>query len=396
MPVMSSGAHGGVVIAGGGLAAQRCAETLRRAGYEGAVRIVCAEPHAPYNRPPLSKSVLADAAAQDTVSYRPREWYEGKQIELLLGVPATGLDLDARRLALADGRELGYEHLVIATGSTPRTLPAFAGYENVSTLRTLEDAGRLRELLDARARLVIVGAGFIGQEVAAAWRAGGARVAIVEAEPLPLRALLGEEIGAWFAELHRGEGVELVLGQTVAEIHGGRRLDAVTLDDGRRLEADHVLLGVGVRPELAWLAGSGLPVDGIPTDVAGRSALPDVYAAGDAAASLDPFLGRHALSGHWESAGRQGAAVANAIAGRPDAPPALSSFWSDQYGLRIQYLGHAQVADEIAVDGDPAARDFVALYTRAGTPVAALIVGRPTALPAMRDRLSHLTERSAA
>ena len=211
-----------------------------------------------------------------------------------------------------------------------------------------------------------------------------------------MRALLGEEIGAWFAQLHAGEGVDLVLGQTVAQIHGERRLHAVTLDDGRRLEADHVLLGIGVRPDLAWLAGSPLPLDGIPTDGCGRTELPDVYAAGDAAAFHDPFLDRHALSGHWESAGRQGAAVANAIAGRPPGAPFLSSFWTDQYGTRIQYLGHAQVADHVEVDGDPAARDFVALYTRAGTPVAALIVGRPKALPEMRDRLSHLTERSPA
>jgi NADPH-dependent 2,4-dienoyl-CoA reductase/sulfur reductase-like enzyme len=386
----------GVVIAGGGLAAQRCVETLRRAGYEGRIRLVCAEPDPPYDRPPLSKEVLSDPSADASVGYRPHDWYETREVELALGTRAAGLDPDAQRLLLGDGSSLRYEQLVIATGSAPRTLPAFAPYENVSTLRTLADARRLRELLAQRARLLIVGAGFIGQEVAAAWRAAGAHVTVVEAEPLPLRALLGEEIGGWFARLHEGQGVELVLGHTVARIHGERRLHAVTLDDGRRFEADHVLLGVGVRPDLEWIAGSGLPVEGVPTDASGRSGLPNVYAAGDAAACYDPFLERHALSGHWESAGRQGAAVANAIAGRPAASPALSSFWSDQYGTRIQYLGHAAVADHVVIDGDPQARDFVALYTRDGTPVGALVVGRPRALPEMRERLSHITEGSPA
>jgi NADPH-dependent 2,4-dienoyl-CoA reductase/sulfur reductase-like enzyme len=285
-----------------------------------------------------------------------------------------------------------YRHLVIATGAAPRTLELFAGHENVGTLRTFEDAVRLHELLHAGGRLLIVGAGFIGQEVAAAARGAGAEVTVVEAELLPLRALLGEQIGRWFAQLHAGEGVELALGRTVARVHGQQGVEAVTLDDGRRVAADHVLVAIGVRPDLDWLAGSGLPTDGVPTDAAGRSALPDVYAAGDAAAFHDPFLRRHVLNGHWESAGRQGAAVANAIAGRPDGPSALASFWSDQYGTRIQYLGHAQLADRVSLEGDPQARDFVALYSRGEVPVGALVVGRPKTLPELREQLSHLTE----
>jgi 3-phenylpropionate/trans-cinnamate dioxygenase ferredoxin reductase subunit len=383
----------GVVIAGGGLAAQRCAETLRRLGYEGRVRMVCAEPHLPYDRPPLSKAVLGDPAAEDSVGFRPAEWYRDKAIEALRGVAASGLDPGAHRLALSDGSALHYEQLVVATGAKPRTLPAFAGYENVSTLRTLEDSSAIRELLGARVRLLIVGAGFIGQEVASGARAAGVEVTVIEAEPLPLHGILGREIGEWFAALHRGEGVDLVLGHTVAQIHGANRVEAVTLDDGRRVEADHVLIGIGVVADLDWLAGCGLPTTGIPTDEGGRSELPDVYAAGDAAAFFDAFLGRHALSGHWESAGRQGAAVAHAIIGRPPPTPAVSSFWSDQYGTRIQYLGHAQLADRVTLDGDPEARDFTAVYTRDGEPVAALVVGRPHALADLRDRLRYLSER---
>ena len=386
----------GVVIAGGGLAAQRCAETLRRVGYEGRVRMVCAESHLPYDRPPLSKEVLGDPAAEDSVAYRPETWYQDKGIELLRGVGASGLDAANHRLELADGSALAYEQLVVATGSRPRMLPAFAPYENVSTLRTLEDSRALRELLEAGPRLLIIGAGFIGQEVAVAARAAGLEVTMIEAEPLPLHGLLGHEIGTWFAQLHRGEGVELVLGHTASEIHGDGRIEAVTLDDGRRVEADHVLVGIGVVPDTDWVASAGLPSGAIATDEGGRSELPDVYAAGDAAAFYDAFLGRHAPSGHWESAGRQGAAVANSIAGRPPAAAALSSFWSDQYGVRIQYIGHADLADSVTVEGDRAARDFVAVYTRGGEAIAALIVGRPKALPELRDRLSYITERTAA
>jgi NADPH-dependent 2,4-dienoyl-CoA reductase/sulfur reductase-like enzyme len=382
---------GGVVIAGGGLAAQRCAETLRRLGYEGRVRVVCAEGHLPYNRPPLSKEVLREAAAEDSLAFRASEWFEQKQVELVGGVAASGLDPASHRLALADGSTLDYEQLVVATGARPRMLDAFAGYANVSTLRTLEDARGLRELLEAGARLLIIGAGFIGQEVAAAARHHGAAVTVVEAEPLPMHGLLGRELGGWFAALHREHGVELVLGHTAAQVHGGERVEEVTLDDGSHVQADHVLVAVGVAPDIGWAADAGLAGSGIPTDATGRSELPDVYAAGDVAACYDAFLGRHALSGHWESAGRQGAAVANAIVGREPPAAALSSFWSDQYGLRIQYVGHAFLADAVTIDGDPAENDFAAVYSRAGTPVAALVVGRPRALGELRERLAYMT-----
>ncbi|HEY7967039.1 MAG TPA: FAD/NAD(P)-binding oxidoreductase [Solirubrobacteraceae bacterium] len=379
----------GVVIAGGGLAAQRCAETLRRLGYEGAVRIVCAEPHRPYDRPPLSKEVLGDAAAEESVPFRSKEWLAERSIEVLEGVSARAFDAAAHRLELADGSSLDYERLVIATGSKPRMLEPFARFENVSVLRTIEDSRLLRGLLDRGAHLLIIGAGFIGQEVAAAARKRELAVTVVEAAPLPMHGLLGSEVGGWFAALHREEGVELVLGQTAAQIHGGGRVEAVTLEDGRRIEADHVLVGVGVAPDVGW---AGIETGGVPVDAGGRSEWPDVYAAGDAAAFYDPFLGRHALCGHWESAGRQGAAVAHSITGSDPPKPALSSFWSDQYGMRIQYLGHASLADAVEIDGDPAARDFVATYMRAGEPVAALIVGRPRALGELRDRLAYIAE----
>jgi len=378
----------GIVIAGGGLAAQRCAETLRRGGYEGPIRMVCAEPRAPYDRPPLSKAVLATAGAEDELGFWPAAWYEEHGVELLVGVPAAGLDCARREVRLADGRALAYEQLLIATGSRPRRLPLLDRFANVHTLRTLDDALALRGVLADGGRLVIVGAGFIGQEVAAAAAKAGVRTTIVDAAAAPLQALLGTSIGAWFADLHRAHGVDVVLGAQVAAVTGVERVEWVTLSDRRHLPCDHVVVGIGVDPDLAWLAGSGLDTSGVRVDAEGRSDAPGVFAAGDAAATYDPVLRRHVPGGHWEAAGRQGAAAARAMLGL-DAPRSFpASFWSDLYDTRVQYLGHAPLADRTVVDGDPAARDFSVTFTRAGAPVAVLLVGRPHQLPHARALLA--------
>jgi len=355
----------GVVIVGGGLAAQRCAETLRRSGYDGSIRMVCAEPRAPYDRPPLSKAVLA--GSDDDLAYRASGWYDEHGIELLLGNAATALDCDTHTVTLADGETLPYEQLVVATGSRPRELQALAGRANVHTLRTLDDALALRDALDDGGRLVIVGAGFIGQEVAVAAARAGLRVTIVETAPAPLQALLGTAVGAWFAELHRSHGVEVLLGTEVAAAHGTDYVDTLSLSDGRVLACDHVLVGVGVDPDVGWLAGSRLEL--------GRT--PGVFAAGDVTGG-----------GHWESAARQGAAAARAMLGLEPGRATPSSFWSDLYDTRVQYLGHAAHADGATVDGDPVARDFSVTYTRGGAPVAVLLVGRPHELPNARALLA--------
>lgn len=378
----------GIVIAGGGLAAQRCAETLRRSGHDGAITIVCAESHAPYDRPPLSKTVLADAQAEGSLAFRPSDWYADNHVRLWLGVSATALDLAAGLVHLSDGSRMPYARLLIATGSRPRALPALARFDNVTTLRTLDDARRLRDAIACGARLAVIGAGFIGQEVAAAARLAGLEVTMIEAAPLPLAPIVGERLGAWFADLHREEGVELLLGAQLTGAAGNGRVELLELAESRVVACDHVVVGVGVEPDLRWLRGSGLPTDGVPTDDCGRTEAPHVYAAGDAAAAFDPVLGRHAARGHWESAGRQGARAARAMLGLDAGAHAPSSFWSDQYGTRVQYLGHAQLADRVRIDGDPAERDFTAIFTRAGRPIAALLVNRPGALPAVRRLLT--------
>jgi 3-phenylpropionate/trans-cinnamate dioxygenase ferredoxin reductase subunit len=375
----------GIVIVGGGLAGQRCAETLRRDGYEGKIRLVCGEGHWPYDRPPLSKELLAGMRGEDSLAYRPPSWYERYSIDVLLGVRATGLRPVERRVNLSDHTTLNYDHALIATGCRARTLPFLAGYDNVSVLRTVDDSKGLRDVLSGRPRLAVVGAGFIGQEVAATARGLAAEVTMIEAAAFPLQGVLGTALGCWFAELHRAEGVGVITGCTVSRVEGNGLVQALHLSTGRRLEVDHVLVAVGVAPDTGWLADSGLDADqGIRVDEHGRTGFPTLMAAGDAARTFDPQLGAHVLGSHWEAAGNQGARAARAMLGLEPRPAPLSSFWTDQYGIRIQYVGHAQLADRIAFDGEPGLRHFTALFTRGGRVVAVLLVDRPRALPLAR------------
>jgi len=382
----------GVVIAGGGLAAQRCAETLRRAGFDGRIRMICAEPHRPYDRPPLSKQALLDEEHDQMLSFRAGEWYEENAVELVLGVRAAGLAPSQKLLALSDGSHINYEQLLVATGSRPRRMPMLDGYSNVTSLRTIEDARAVRAALRPGSRLAVLGAGFIGQEVAGAARKAGVDTTIIEAAQTPLLNVLGPTLGEWLAGLHRSEGVDLRLGTRVSSVNGSGSISSLALTDGSHLECDHVLLGVGVEPDLDWLQGSGLDRAGVRTDTSCRSDLPDIFAAGDAAAAFDPILGRHVVGSHWEAAGRQGARAAKAMLGLEPGPPVMTSFWTDLFDTRIQYLGHAGLADEVSFDGDRQSRDFSATFVRNGRPVAGLLVARPHELPAMRALLTASTE----
>ena len=379
----------GVVIVGGGLASQRCAETLRRRGYEGRIRIVCGEPERPYDRPPLSKDHLAGELSDDEVAFRPAGWYEDNEVELIVGRHAEGLDAKRRRVELDDGSELFYDDLVIATGAGARRLPPLEDFTNVHYLRTLADARRLREELREGARLAIVGAGFIGQEVASTARAAGAEVTIVEALPAPLTGILGEEVGLWLMKMHDEEGVDVRLGTKLEGARGNGAVEELVLAKGEPLACDAVVVGIGVAPAADWLKGSGLETDGVLTDHAGRTALPGVWAAGDVARSFDHRHGEHRRSEHWDAAARQGMAVARAIAGDEPDPHPLPSFWSDQYGLRIQYVGHAEGSDAARVEGKPGERDFAVVYTREERPVGALVVGRPKDFARLRKEIER-------
>ena len=379
----------GIVVVGGGLAAQRFCETLRTRGYDGRIRVACDEHAPPYDRPPLSKEFLRGDVGEADLALRPHQWYDEAQVDLLLGHRAVGLDLQARRLRFANGTDLGYERLLIATGSEPRRLPMAEGFSNVHYLRTVQDAAALRDVLRPGTRLTIVGAGFIGQEVAATARGLGVEVTLIEALAAPLERIVGPQLGRWFASLHRDEGVDVRLGATITAFHGDAGVEELVLDNREAVPCDVVVIGIGVAPATRWLADSGLPTDGIPVDEAGATEAWFVYAAGDAARPLDPHTGAHVRTEHWEAAARQGSAAALGILGLPLRRLDLPSFWSDQYGLRIQYLGRSEGADRIAIHGDPEARDFAAVFQRGAVPVAALLVGRPRALPQMRRLIAQ-------
>jgi len=391
-----------VLIIGGGLAAQRAVETLRARGHHGPIRVVCGEPVAPYDRPPLSKELLASAAGGDPL-FRPPGWYEEQGVELLLGRRAAALEVRARRVRLEDGEVLDYGDLIVATGSHARRIPGLAGRPNVHVLRTLADARALRAALVPGVRLAIVGAGFIGQEVAATARRLGAEVCLIEATSAPLLGVLGPRLGGWFAALHRSEGVRVELDVAVAEARpaiAGAPVRELALADGRTIAADLVLVAVGVAPETRWLAGSPLAGDGIPVDAGARTAVPHVFAAGDVARPVDPLTGARVRCEHWEPAARLGTAAARSILGLEVAVAPPASFWSDQYGVRIQLVGEAAGADGIELDGRPDERDFTAVLTRRGALMGALLVGRPRELPRWRRRLADVhsiqPQRSAA
>lgn len=375
-----------VVIVGASLAGLRAAETLRQAGFDGEITLVGAEPHLPYDRPPLSKQVLAGEWEPDRIGLRPTEVYEELQLELRLGRTATSLDLADRRVVLDGGEPLPFEGLVIATGAVARSLPGTPPLAGIHVLRTIEDCLAIRADFDAGPRrVVVVGAGFIGSEVAATARRRGLEVTILEALPVPLGRALGEEMGRVCAALHRDEGVDLRCGVGVAGFEGNGRVEAVRLADGARIEADVVVVGVGVRPATDWLDGSGLTLsDGVVCD--DRSVAlgaPGIVAAGDVARWPNPLFGEEMRVEHWTNAVEQGdAAARNLLAwargepGEPFAP--VPYFWSDQYDTKIQFVGRARPDDRVAVvRGSVAERKFVAVYGRDGRVVGCLGFSMP-------------------
>lgn len=374
-----SRADDGIVVVGGGLAGLRCAEALRKRGYDGRVRLICGEHEAPYDRPPLSKELSRTPAF-----LREAGWYPDNDVELVLGRPAKALEPARRTVTLAGEEAIGYEKLLIATGAGARPLPLLSGFENALPLRTVADARALGAILAPGVRLVVVGAGFIGQEVASAARRIGASVTIVEALELPLAGLLGVDVGRRLVRMHREEGVKVILSAQITAAHGDSHVEELELATGERLGCDAVVVGVGVAPAAGWLAGTGLDPSGVLTDPAGRTSIPDVFAAGDVSRPFDEVQGRHVRTEHWEAASRQGTAAAAAMLGDSPQKPPPPSFWSDQHGHRLQYVGHADIADEVRIDGDPDARDFSALYLHRGRPVAGLALDRPREIAAIR------------
>lgn len=402
---------GTVVIVGASLAGLRAAQALRDNGFTGRLVLVGEERHTPYDRPPLSKQVLAGTWLPERTVLADEAALFELGIEAILGHRAESLDAEQGKVTLDDGTILGGDGIIVATGARPRRLPGTEGLDGVFVLRTVEDAMALRQRLLAHgegARVVVVGAGFIGAEVASTSTGLGCRVTVVEALPTPLAPALGELVGGACAALHVRHGVTLRTGIGVARVHpassstntafSGEMGSAgrVELADGTSLPADVVVVGIGVVPEVAWLATSGLKLDdGVACDAA-LFAAERVVAAGDLARWTWRHDGteRQVRIEHWEVAAQMGAAAArNLLAGRRDAVPfdPVPYFWSDQYGLRIQVLGRPEPTDEVAiVHGALDADDgkFVAVYGREGRLTAALAISRPRQLMAFRPLLA--------
>ncbi|WP_369141984.1 NAD(P)/FAD-dependent oxidoreductase [Streptomyces sp. R44] len=391
-----------VAVVGASLAGLSAARSLRKQGYDGRLVVIGDERHRPYDRPPLSKEFLAGTLDEADLALEADD--EELGAEWLLGTRAAGLDRGERVVRLADGRKVRVDGLVIATGAAARRLPGAEGLAGVHVLRTLDDARALRDELARGGRLVVIGGGFIGAEVASTAHALGLDVTVVEAAPTPLAGPLGAAMGGIVSALHTDHGVRLLCGVGVKGLSGGEHIrrgargsvDAVLLEDGRSIPADIVVVGVGARPCVEWLEGSGVELDnGVKCGADGRTSLAGVVAVGDCANWYDPRAGAHRRVEHWTGAReRPDAAVATLLAGGAVEPgaPRPPYFWSDQYGVKIQFAGHAAGADSVAVEeGAVDDRNVLAVYRRAGEPVAVLGMNQPRLFTRWRKRLAAAT-----
>ena len=364
------------VIVGAGLAGAKAAESLRGAGFEGRVVLVGDEQDRPYERPPLSKEILKGDKAREKAFVHPQDWYDGNGVELRLGTEVTALDRVARKVVLASGESLAYDKLLLATGSSPRRLDVAGGdLDGVRYLRRLGESESLRDAFAGGARLVVVGAGWIGLEVAAAARHHGLPVTIVEPQPTPLHAVLGAEVGEVFAQLHRDHGVDLRTGTGVERFEGSDgRVSGVRTSTGDLLEGDLVVVGVGIRPNTALAEAAGLEVDdGVLVDELLTTSDPDVFAAGDVANAMNPLLGTRLRVEHWANAANQGKAAGLSMAGQGQPYAKLPYFFTDQYELSMEYHGHAGrgEVDQVVLRGDPKGASWLAFWLGSGGRVLA-------------------------
>jgi 3-phenylpropionate/trans-cinnamate dioxygenase ferredoxin reductase subunit len=388
-----------VAVVGTSLAGLRAIESLRREGYDGTIVAIGAEPHLPYDRPPLSKELLAGAAEPDDIVLR-KQGVGDLDVEWVLGTPAAALDAATRTLTLADGAQVEADGIVLATGSTPRRLPGQPDLDGVVMLRTLDDALALRARLDALPRVVVIGAGFIGAEVAATCRNRGLAVTVLEALPQPMVRGLGPELGAVIADMHRDHGVDLRTGVQVTAIEGDTRVERVRLGDGSAIDADVVVVGVGVAPDTGWLDGSGLTLDnGVVCDETCRAA-PGIAAAGDITRWPNRlFDGEVMRLEHWTNATEQGVHAARTLLAGDGAEPfaPVPFVWSDQYDRKIQTVGVVSAdADLHTAHGSYAERQFVSIFGRNGRIVGALGFNRPRQVMQYRRLIAERASWDAA
>lgn len=365
-----------VVVVGAGLAGAKAAQALREEGYDGRLVLLGAEPERPYERPPLSKEYLRGEAGPEKVYVHAAGYYDEHAIELRTGVQVASIDRAGAAVVLGGGERVAYDRLLLATGARPRrlALPG-AELEGVCELRTLADGDALAERLRGAERVAIVGAGWIGCEVAASARQLGLDVTIVEPAALPLQRTLGPQLGAFYRDLHAGHGVRMRLGHSVAGFEGADAVRAVLTDDGTRIGCDLVVVGVGVTPRDELADRSGFDVaDGILVDEYLQTNVPGVYAAGDVARAYHPGLERSVRVEHWANALHQGPAAARNMLGAQAAYDRLPYVFSDQYDVGMEYTGHAAEWDDVVIRGDLAAREFVAFWLRDGRVLAGMNV----------------------
>lgn len=391
-----------IAIVGASLAGLRAAQALRKRGFGGNITLIGAEPHAPYDRPPLSKQLLSGEWPADKLFFHKREKHEALELEQRLGVAARALSVRTNEVELEDGERIPYDGLIIATGARVRQLLAAAGMTGVHSLRTLDDALAIRAALERRPRVAIVGAGFIGLEVASSCRKLGLEVTVVEPQALPLLGPLGAAAARSVLELHRGHGVTFHLGRTVSAVHGAGRVERLVLDDGTALECDLVVVGIGVDPETSWLEGSGVALEelggGVICDATLATNVPNIVAAGDVVRWPNGSPERVAVP-HWSNAVEQGNAAAARLLEGPSAPPFshMPYFWSDQYDRKLQSAGSVRGIDDFAVvQGSLDAASFVGLYARDGRVTGVLSSNAPAAFLRARKLIAQSASLSEA
>lgn len=387
---------GHVVVVGASAAGLTTAEALRRAGFDGKLTMIGAERHAPYDRPPLSKQILAGTWEREKIDLRQPDALSTLDAQWLLGSAATGLDIAAREVRLANGTTVGYDGLVLATGVTPRQLPFGHELAGVVTLRTVDDALALRERLTPGVRLIVVGCGFLGAETAASAAGLGADVTLVDPLPAPMIRQFGATIGGQIATLHSSHGVRVLTSVGVAGISGvGGKVSSVALDDGRTLPADLVLVAIGSIPATGWLAGSGLSLgNGIDCDEQLQAA-PGIVAAGDVASWPHPGLDERIRLEHRMNATEQGLAAANTLLGNATPFAPVPYFWTDQYDVKIQAYGTFPAdAELVYIDGAPEEGKFTAEYRRGERVYGVLGWNMPRQTRTLRARIIDAAEKA--
>jgi 3-phenylpropionate/trans-cinnamate dioxygenase ferredoxin reductase subunit len=364
------------IVAGAGFAAAKAVETLREEGFDGRLILIGDEPERPYERPPLSKDYLRGDAGRETIYVHTERFYAEHDVELRLGRRAAELDLGERELVLDDGEWLRYDRLLLTTGAEPRRL-AIPGAEldGVLYLRSVADCDALRERLDRGGSVVVVGAGWIGSEVAASARTRGLDVTVLDPQSVPLERVLGRELGAIYRDIHLDHGVRMRLGTGVEAFEGAGAVERVRTSEGDAIDCDFAVVGVGVIPRTQLAAQAGIATgDGILADEQLRTSAPEVFAAGDVVSAHHPFYGERIRVEHWANALEQGPAAARNMLGRALAYERLPYFFSDQYDVGMEYTGYAPTWDRVVFRGDPAAREFIAFWLAGDRVVAGMNV----------------------